>query len=648
MTKTFISLLALAAATPAFAQSAPTGDQVPTDAEAVRGDEIVVTGTRGPKGIAADQLGSSITVLDSAALEQRQTRIVSDILRDVPGIAISRTGAVGGATQVRIRGGEGNHTLVLIDGIEASDPFQGEFDIAQLNADDVARIEVLRGQQSALYGSDAIGGVVHYITASGAERPGLSARAEYGSQETFGGAARAAGVVGAFDYAFSATYNRTDGYPVAVGGVRDIGAETFAGSGKVTIAPAHNLRVRMVGRYTSTDADTTGSSPTTFAPIDGTDNYKNRSLIGLLRAELDLLDGRWSHALTGQYNRNKRRSFGGVTRNTLTSANRGERLKASYDTSLTLGDESAQHRITLAADFEREEFRNLPPAGPQPLSNSRHIDNTGLVAEYRFSAGDRFSVGGAVRHDKNDRFDNETTYRVSGSVKIVESLRLRAAYGTGIKNPTPFELFGFSNSATEFVGNPNLVPEKSEGWEAGADFVFADDQIRIGATYFDSTLENELFTAFSPTFVASPANRVTDSKQKGVEVFLAARIGETLRVDAAYTHLDAEENGIEEVRRAPNIASLNVNWQPIEQLSLTGTARYNGRTFDSNFTLLPGFPPRIRLDDFTLVNFAAEYRLLNDLTLFARVENVFDEEYTEVFGFETRGRTASAGIRATF
>ncbi len=304
--------------------------------------------------------------------------------------------------------------------------------------------------------------------------------------------------------------------------------------------------------------------------------------------------------------------------------------------------------MTLAADFERETFRNLPPAGPQPLSTTREFENTGLVAEYRFSAGERFAIGGAIRHDANDRFGDATTYRASASVRVADPLRMRAAYGTGIKNPTPFELYGFSNSSSVFVGNPNLLPEKSKGWEAGADLVFAGDKVRIGATYFDSRLTDEIYFAFSPTFVSSPGNRTTDSTQHGIEVFLAARIDDRLRVDAAYTHLKARENGAEEIRRAPDIASLNVTWMPVEAVSVTATARYNGRAFDSNFTLLPGFPPRVRFDDFTLVNLAAEWRFTPQLTAFGRVENLFDEDYTEVFGYRTQGRTATVGVRASF
>lgn len=634
----FVSLLALSAALFHFA---------PAHAEeAGGGDSIIVTGSRAIEGVAADTLGSSITVLDSEALEQRQIRVVSDILRDVPGIAVSRTGAVGGLTQIRIRGGEGNHTLVLIDGIEASDPFQGEFDFGGLLAEEGARIEVLRGQQSAIYGSDAIGGVIHYITASGREKPGYSARVEYGSQDTLSGAARVGGFAGDFDYAVNAAYNRTDGYPVAVGGVRDIGAESMVFSTKLNWTPAANFRIQAVGRYSRTEADTTGTSPTTFEPVDGTNNYKTRAWMGLIRAELDLLDGRWLHAATAQINDNRRRSFGGATGDTLTSANEGRRVKASYDTSLRLGEEAALHTLTFAADFEREEFRNLPPAAPQPLSIRRKIENIGLVGEYRFTAGDWLAIGGAVRFDDNDRFANETTYRASASVKPFDVLRLRAAYGTGIKNPTPFELFGFSNLTTVFIGNPDLMPEKSKGWEAGFDLLMPGADVRFGFTYFEAKLKNEIFSNRIET-VSTPGNRTTDSTQNGIELSLEAKLADWLRVDAAYTYLDAKENGLEEIRRAPNIASANIHVRPIERLGVTATVRYNGETYDSNFTTLP-VGPRVLLDDFTLVNLAADYRITHNVTLFGRVDNLFDEDYTEVFGFQTPGRTGSVGIRASF
>ena len=153
--------------------SAQIAPDIETDSDPADARTFVVTGTRSADPLPADRIGSSVTVLDETMLERRQVRQVSDVLRDVPGIAV---GHVSGQTQIRIRGAEANHTLVLIDGIEVSDPFVGEFDFSGLIADEAARIEVLRGQQSAIYGSDAIGGVIQYITLTGREAPGISGR----------------------------------------------------------------------------------------------------------------------------------------------------------------------------------------------------------------------------------------------------------------------------------------------------------------------------------------------------------------------------------------------------------------------------------------------------------------------------------------
>ena len=334
--------IAVAFTTPAFAQAQFTED------------EIIVTATRAASGAERATLGASVTVITPEDLETRQTRVIADVLRDVAGVSVNRSGAVGGNTQIRLRGGEGNHTLVLIDGMEVSDPYIGEFDFATLIADDVARVEVLRGQQSALYGSDAIGGVVQYITESGADAPGVRGRVEYGSFNAFDGAVRAANVVGPLDYAFSAGYQSTDGAPTARGGARDIGATNAALAGRVVYALSDNARIRAVGRYTRTEADTNPQDfgfppgPTFGFVVDGDGHDEFEGLYGLVSGELELLDGRWSHALTVQGVNATRDSFsfGG-----LSSGNDGSRLKASYVSSLRFGSDAVVQTITGAVDF---------------------------------------------------------------------------------------------------------------------------------------------------------------------------------------------------------------------------------------------------------------------------------------------------------
>lgn len=612
-------------------------------------EQVIVSATRAGEGVRRDVLGSSITVLEPRDLQQRQTRIVSDVLRDVPGVSVGRSGTVGNMTQIRVRGAEGNQVLVLIDGVEASDPHYGEFDFATLLADDVARIEVLRGQQSALYGSDAIGGVIHYITASGKEQPGLRTRIEGGSFNTWEGAARLAGATDTVDYAISTGYQTTDGVPTARLGRRDVGSENGAFSGKVQFSPTDTFRMRAVARYSTVDADSNDqdfSSPFGVYPygyvVDSDDYYENRALYGLLRSELDSFEGRWRNALTVQGVSAERKGF---SDDALDYADEGSRFKASYESTLRFGSDAVSQTLTGAFDVERERMQNVGPVFEPEMALRRETDNIGWVAQYDAVINERLGLGAAIRHDANDRFDDADTYRLQASYKFDTGTRLRAAAGTGIKNPTVTELFGFSPST--FIGNPDLKPEQSAGWEVGIEQSFARDATLVGLTYFDNSLEDEIYTLFTATFASTPRNRATQSTQRGLELFAIANVGAAWRFDVSYTHLDAKENGVEEVRRPPDIASLNVNWQVLaERASLNLTVRYNGDTYDNNFTGVG--PSRVVLGNYTLLNLGADYQMSDHLGVYARIENLFDEEYEEAYTFRTPGRAAYVGIRSAF
>ena len=639
----FVSLLALVASTPAFAGA---DDQANTNPQ----DAILVTASRSGEGVPLSQLAASATVIDADQLDQRQTRIVSDVLRDVPGVAVSRIGAIGGQTQIRIRGTESNHVLVLIDGIEAADPYYGEYDFGTLIADPEARIEVLRGQQSSLYGSDAIGGVINYITLSGAEAPGYSVRAEGGSFGTFSGAARAAGVAGALDYAVSGSWYHTNGYPTAEGGTRDIGSDSVGASAKVNWKPSDTLKLSGVLRYSHTDADVNDSdsdptSPTFGYTIDSPGvHYTSEALYGLLSAELTALDGRWTNTLSGQFADTTRR---GYEPSGLSYGDKGQRYKGSFVSSFRFGTDTVTHRLTGAVDVEREQFRNISPASSFAFTGRRSTDNIGLVGQYEINAGG-FTGGASIRYDDNNRFADSTTWRVQAGYRLPTDTRVHAAYGTGIKNPGYYELYGFIDG--KYIGNPDLKPEKSEGWEAGIDQGFLDGKAVIGATYFDSKLKDEIFTDFPPPlFVATPGNRTTDSTQHGVEVTASLHPIPQLQIDAAYTWLDAKEDGVKEIRRPDDIASVNATlFSKDQRFSGTLTVRYNGRMTDQAYTDPSFVPVTVSLKPYTLVNLSAQYKLNDRFSLFGRVENLFDVDYEEVFSFATPGIAGYGGVRLAF
>lgn len=645
------SLLAIAAASPTAAFAADAGGPATVE-------DVVVTATRAPGGLDEDQIAGSLTVITAQQMEERQTRLVSDVLRDVPGVAVNRTGAIGGQTQVRIRGTEGNHVLTLIDGIKASDPFLGEFDYATLLADDVSRIEVLRGQQSALYGSDAIGGVINYITPTGAEDPGIRVRAEAGSMNTLGGAVRVGGVQGGLDYVISAGYQSTDGYPVATLGTRDIGSTLKSLAVKLAYPVGDHLKLRGVYRHTETDADVNGQDfgTTGFVLDSPGSSTKIDSTYGAAIADVSLLDDKWLSSVQIQ----------GVdaTRNTIDDfvrdgGDKGKRLKELVTTSYKLTSGQLTHTFTLAYDHERESYENTNPPGPFNADTTRRsVQNDGYVGEYDLAVGEVAGVHGAVRYDQNDFFDNATTYRIEGFYRLSDAVRLRAAAGSGIKGPSQTELFGFNAGAFPFVGNPNLKPERSQGWEVGADFALMQGRARLGATWFDATLHDEIFSIFgaAPALCARPGqpppsscsttgNEPTDSTQKGVELFANARLSDAVSLDAAYTYLDAKQDGVEEVRRPKNLASVNLTWTaPGDKGSVTLTARYNGEMTDEEFATFS----TVTLKAYTLVNLSGAYNLTNHVELFARVENLLDENYFEVFNYRTPGRAAYGGVRLKF
>ena len=252
-------------------------------------------------------------------------------------------------------------------------------------------------------------------------------------------------------------------------------------------------------------------------------------------------------------------------------------------------------------------------------------------------------MGAAYRHDWNDIFKDADTYRISGTYRLDNGLQMHAAAGSGFKAPTNFELFGFDPG--NFVGNPDLKPELSKGWEAGLQQDF-DNGVTLGAVYFSNSFRNEIFTDFPPPdFVSTPGNRTSLSKQRGVELFATIAVGAGFGFEGSYTYLDAEENGAREIRRAPHIASGTLIWRSMDQkIGSYVNVAYNGRQKDTQF--LPDFPysTAVTLPDYFLVNVGAEWRLNDNFKLFGRAENLFDEQYEEVFSYRSPGRAFYLGI----
>lgn len=646
-----VAIAALAWSAPGLAQE--TDEGAPEDrsqqiifTHTLSEDVILVSASRGSDVVRADNYPGSATIIEKHQIERRQVRDVAEVLRDVPGVAV---GAVAGQAQIRLRGSEANHVLVLVDGIEVSDPFGGEFDLTTLQAEIGSHVEVLRGPQSALYGSDAIGGVVAYQSGN---FTGIGGRIEAGTNNTLNGALRMGASRSGWSASLSGAFVSSDGEPNARalngGGTRDIGRDSYTLSGKGTVDVTASLTLRAIGRYVLTrgdfnDQDFDPASPTFGLVIDspGT-RYENEAVYALAGAEWWLLDDDWRHDLSVQLADIRRDSFTSFGRS---FGSEGERVKASYVSSYDLTSQG-NHGLTIAVDWEEERYRNTDPFG-FAFTGTRSNENVGLVGQYRLER-DAFAIFATIRHDLNENFADATTYRLAGSVAAGDTTRLRASVGSGIKNPGFYELYGYVDG--RFIGNESLRPEKSTGWEIGIDQALFDAAVNLSLTWFDSELEGEIFTDYpAPDFIATPANRDSVSTRRGIEAALDAMIGDTLRLNAAYTFIDAEEDGLAEVRRPRHIASAALSWtHPRDRASASLVVRHNGEAKDLAFTDPSFVPVRVTLDDYTLVNVYGEVRLADGVRLFARGENLLDQTYEQVFSFVSPGRSFVAGLAARF
>lgn len=612
-------------------------DAAPAGAPALVLDPMVVTANRTPTPAA--EVGSAVTLITRKELENRQTQLVSDVLREVPGVAVSRTGPVGQPTQLRIRGAEANQTLVLIDGIAANDPSaESDFDFAHLLADDVERVEVLRGPQSALYGSDAIGGVVNIITRRGQGPIGESVSIEGGGYGTVAARASVSGGNDDADFRIGAAGLLTDGVSAAARGLEADGYRNGTIYAKIGLRPTEMVDIDVTGRYTRFRTDADGFIGGLGA-IDTKDDVDGANFLGRVQGKLKLLDGRWEHIVGLSYLDDSRdyRDGDGV----ITADYRGKTTKVDYQTNLSLDSSwltPAEHRFTFAADHQEQQA----DSDSGFASFSRRIGSTGLVGQYQLGLFDDLFLTASVRHDINDLFRDTTTYRLTGAYTVeATGTKLRASYGTGVKNPTLFELYGFTNT---YRGNPDLKPEKAEGWDAGFDQQIWGDRVVLDATYFEQRISN-LIVGSGQTSSNLPGTATA----RGVELGLSVVPVDNLTIRASYTYTDAEDAaGQELVRRPRDLASLNVNYRFLDDaanvnLGVTYTGSQKDLAFDEAYNTSP-----VTLDGYTLVNIAASYQVTPSVQVYGRLDNLLDEKYEEVWTYGSLRRAGYLGMKVTF
>ena len=606
-------------------------------------ETILVTASRMPTSI-ADSM-SSVSVISRAEIERRQIPFVSDLLRSVPGLAVSNSGGIGRNTQIRVRGAEANHVLVLIDGIEANDLSTTDgFDFANLTSDDIERIEIVRGTHSSLWGSEAVAGVINIITREAKERFSADVSAEGGSFATNRFSAGVGGLTEHFGLRVAVNHTDTRGINASREGDEDdaFNKQTINVKGHARLNDL--LRLDASFRNTTTEGQIDSFDFLTSRPFDtpGTsDTIQRYAHSGLTLA---LWEGRWIQKLTGRWTSNRNKSLDPAV--FLNSGQKGDKYALSYQSTWSFDPGewwTDDHALTFALDYEHEEF--------DQRGFERNLDVTGYVIEYGSRWFDVLAVSGSVRYDRNSDFKNVTTFRAAGAYDLPLDLgQLTLVYGTGQKDPLFFERFGFSPSlGITFIGDPTLRPERSKGWELKLRHSSEIVDALFDLSYFDERTEDEIngfSSAGGGAFTA--INLPGTTRRRGIEVSLRTRLSNALEASAGYTYVKATDllDGarLSKVRIPRHQGFLDASYFVFDgRGDLNVRLSVVGKQDDFDFSTFPR--TRVGLDGHTSIGISVGYRINRRLRFFARADNLLDDDFEEVLGFAQPGIAGYAGIQ---
>jgi vitamin B12 transporter len=608
----------------------------------VPAENVVVTATR--IATPMEQVGSAITLIDAADIAARQQRSLPDILRDVPGLNVVQAGGEGGQAAIFMRGSNSNHTKVLVDGIEVGDPSNpnGAYDFGKFNSGDIARVEVLRGPQSGLYGSDAIGGVVNIITKAGEGPLSLSAEAEGGSFDTFNQSATASGSENGFHYRASLAHLHAGATPVTPLNLLPPGQarnddyfDNVTASTKLGYDVTEKFDLGFVGRYSNSLSKVTGDAfdPNTFASFPSPLQTRIDTLSYAARGTAHLVSGPFDQTLGLSYSSTVTSD---MDPNNGPIPSSGERIKLDWQGHMTIADGET---IVLGAETARDAVHVPLSAGITTNAGYGALQSSlpGLLGE-----GVDFYNSVSVRYDDNSRFGSRATWHVAPVLAFTATgTRLHASYGTGFKAPTLVQLYE-DFPAFFFFANPNLKPETSEGYDLGVDQTLFG--VTGGLTWFHSDIRNLIAT--DPVSFSTNVN-IGRARTQGLEAYLAWQPLDTLKLRADYTYTEAQDRGtgLELVRRPKNKVSADARWQAMEALSLDASLLYVGGWIDGSrdFSI-----SRLDAHPYLTIDIAASYALTDNFAVTGRVSNLFDKTYQNPIGFLQPERAFYAGIKANF
>lgn len=613
--------------------------------------EVIVTATRIETPI--KEIASSVTVITKQELEQMKKTTVIEALQEVLGLSVIQSGPVGGSASVMLRGANSEHTLVMIDGVELNDPMtpSRSCDLSHLTVEIIERIEILRGPQSTLYGSDAMAGVINIITKKGQGKPRFHLSSVGGSYKTFQGTAGISGSVEKIHYSLWATSFETQG----------ISAANAQLEGNEEPDGYKNLSLSARGGYQITDTidfDFTLRSIQTKTDIDnfggafGDDpnniqEYDSLFLIGQIRGLF--LHHRWEQKLclsSVNYDRGNENPID--VRHPLDSDQskfKSRFWKLDWQNNLFL---HKTNTLTFGVEHQEEqgesEYHSESAYGPfVDIFPLKKADNTGAYVQDQLRLAGRFFLTGGLRFDSHSQAGHSITYRIAPAYFFQQiGTKFKATYGTGFKSPSLYQLYA-PGTTWGPIGNKNLEPEETTSWDVGIEQTLWEGNVLVGATYFSSRFENLIEFDSTEGFI-----NIARASSRGAEILIQASPSNNLLLSASYTRTEAKDEDTNEnlLRRPKGKFTAKLNLRFFEKGQIVLSLIHTGEREDTEW--IGWTPTRVKMSSFTLLNGACSYNIFQDVQVFIRLENILDEEYEMIRGYGTPGFSAFAGFEIRF
>jgi vitamin B12 transporter len=589
---------------------------------------VVVTATRLDTPI--DQSPSATTLITEEDIESSQYRFATDALRSVPGLDVVQTGTAGQLTSIFIRGNNSDQTQVLVDGIPFNQGLSGAFNFADFTTDNISRIEVVRGPQSALYGSNSSGGIINFVTRRGEDTPQVSGYFEGGSYDSFREAITGSAKYGPFDFSIGASRFDTENARPN----NDYRANTVLGDAGFT--PISSLRIGLLFYYDYADA---GSPNTIFNP-QPVDNLRTERYLLAPNIEFSPVDW-WRNKVYYSFDQERQvnepdllDSFLGPTRGVF------RRSQAEYQTDisplswLTITAGTYFSRIYVYQDAPQTQF---PPALVSNLSQ-----NLAGFGQLKVTPLKDLSLYAAIRYDTFLSYTSKFTYRFAANYIVAQTgTILRASYGIGFTPPAPQDII--------FGGNPHLQPNRDKGFNIGAEQPLFDNHLRLGGNFFYTTNSNSV--SFNELGLA--VNQGSDRIQ-GCELYASLSPIPDLFITANWTYLDAVNTseldttqfpGARLIRRPRNTLFGSISYLWFGQLTTKLEVNLVNARQDANFLPTGTIGPNVNVPDYTVARFAAEWKVTSWLQLFGRIENLTNQHYQEVLGYPALSRSFYGGLK---